>query len=129
MPGFYLPLSPIPHSGAASTLKWLAAACEASVEALAAAAPHTAVCVLACSCGLAAQKRAEGSSQLDRRLVVSEIPHKGRGYVASDPICAGERILVERPLVFRSGGETKSRGEGEGGDATATGALSALQHP
>ena len=87
--------------GTLATLRFVADACDASMHALAAADPATPTAVLASAFGLGGQRRAEGSAQVDRRLDVVELPNKGRGYVANAPIRAGQRVLVERPLVFR----------------------------
>jgi len=81
-------------------------ACDEALEALAAADAAMAPAVLASAYGLGAQSEAGDSAQVDARLLMCELPGRGRGYVASAHIAAGERLIVEKPLVFKARGDS-----------------------
>lgn len=81
-------------------------ACDEAIRALGAADAAMAPAVLASACGLGAQGEAGDSAQVDARLMMCELPGRGRGYVASAHIAAGERLVVERPLVFQAKGDS-----------------------
>ena len=107
-------------------LSRLAAKCDAALDTLAAKAkaePALAPAVLASAAGLEAQPAGRSSAAVDRRLETRELPGRGRGYIATDRIAAGDRILVETPLVFSPPeGGAESAGETAGAGATAAAA-------
>ena len=85
-------------------LNSLLARCDAALASLAASDASLPPAILASSAGLDAQRSAVSADKpatLDSRLSTRELPGRGRGYVASATISAGDRILVETPLVFR----------------------------
>ena len=94
---------------------------------MASAEPALPPAVLASAAGLEAQPATRSTGAIDRRLETRELPGRGRGYVATARIAAGDRILVETPLVFSSpgdGGEPASEMTGAGA-ATASAAFRA----